>query len=277
MDTPNEPDDAADTVRGMSIGLARFVWARKLWEDIDNSDRAQTEEYEDSVGVYRNETGANLYHFMVTRGLYSATRCFQAVMPILGEGIGSVPAHVVMRSVLIASAKTLYLVLPEKRKKRESRMQQIYAADRSALDHATNKELKLLGLPADDKRPQGAGDSEIIRSVLDELVAIGNCQCGAEDCPQYDLEAFRHRILRLWWLYSSVTHVNIWHLEKATEIAPSGDTTTTGNIGEAVHDLGWFYAQAVTHYARRYDMLEEVNYLKFTEGPEHFAEGDAEG
>lgn len=265
MDAEDEQAEDSPTVQAMGIGLARIEWARTLLDDILNSDRAQTEEYEDSVGVVRNEIGANLYHFMVTRGLYSATRCLQSVMPILKAGISSLPAEVVLRSALVASAKTLYLVMPEKQEKRESRMRQIYAADRSALDHATNKELKLLGLPFEENRPQGAGDSEIIRNVLDDLVAVGNCKCGAEGCPQYDLEAIRHRILRLWWLYSSVTHVNLWHLEKATEIAPSGDTTTTGDIGVAVHDLGWLYAQAVTRYARRYDMLEDGDYLRFGE------------
>lgn len=276
MDNDSEtPEDT--TVKATAIGLTRIQWAQNLLAEIEAEEYADTEEYADSVGVLRNEAGMNVYHFMVTRSLYSATRCLGPVFPMLRSPYGPLPIEVLLRTALVASAKTLFLVMPEKRETRESRMQRVYAADRSALDHATNKELKLVKEPAEEKRPQGAGESEIIRNVLDDLVRIGNCQCGAEDCPQYDLEAIRHRILRLWWLYSSVTHINIWHLEKTAEIAPSGDTTTTGNIGDAIYDLGWLYARAVTYYARRYDMLDEDDYLEFTEGPQHLAEGDPEG
>lgn len=245
-------------------GLSRFRWGSDQLAKVEEHRRWASLEFEDTVGVVPNEAGANLYCFMVTRSLKTATRCHQAAWSLLREPSGSIPVEILLRSVLVASAKAVYLLLPPKREARESRLKQVYLADRSSLDHAVTKEESLLGAQETNgaqgkNRPQGAQESKIIRDVLDDLVDRGNCLCGTADCPQYDLEGFRHRLMRWWWLYSSVAHVNVWHIEQAAEISPSGATHTTGEMTLALHDLGWIYAQAVALFLERYDFLEQVD------------------
>lgn len=272
-------DPAGDEfMQTLGMGMFRIKWAQNLLAQIEAEPESATEEFMDSLGVVRNDAGLNLYHFMVTRCLYSATRCLQSVAPLQNAGVGSVPTEVLLRSALVASAKALFLLMPEKRGKRERRMEQVYASDRGALDYATKAELKLVGEsePSDSegRKKPGLDDSKIIRDVLDDLVAKGSCPCGDDDCPRDDLAPLRHRVLRLWWLYSSVAHVNIWHLEKAATVSQSGETTTTGDLSQAIYDIGWLYARAVIYYAERNEMLLEDDFENLQAGLEQMSKAD---
>src|SRR5699024_11426983 len=66
-------------------------------------------------------------------------------------------------------------------------------------------------------------------------------------------------LLRWWWLYSSVVHVNLWHIDKTFQLAPSRQTYTTDDLSLAVHDLGWLYAQAVAKFLERYELLDLIS------------------
>src|SRR5699024_11671486 len=79
---------------------------------------------------------------LTTRYLHTATRCFQAAALLLKEPYGSVPVETLLRSVLIASTKALYVLQPSKRKSREANLWRLYEADRAALDYAEVRELK---------------------------------------------------------------------------------------------------------------------------------------
>lgn len=278
MDTDSAHPANPDALRLVGMGLVHIEWARGLLARIEGSPESKTQAYQDRVGVIRNEQDVNVYHFMVTRSLYTATRCMQAVAPLQDAHIGSLPTEILFRSALTASAKALFLLMPEKQTKRESRMHQVYLSDRSSLNHATNAELRLVGepevTPSGGRKKTGLDDSQIIREVLDDLVAMGSCPCGRDDCPKDDLKPFRHRVLRLWWLYSSVTHVNLWHLEKAATVSQSGESVTTGDFNSALYDLSWLYSHAVTYYARRYDVLKERELLNLSAMLNHMRNAD---
>lgn len=254
-----------DSIAAAGIGWARFEWGHTHLAIVEEDAQWASEDFDERVGIFRNEAGANLYHFMVMRCLKTAKRCFQAGQLLLSQPHGSIPVEILLRSGLTASAKALYLLQPLERESRERRFELVYRSDRAALGYAVNSELRLLGLDETTGRQQntkaGVRETKILRDVLDELVAEGNCQCGKEECPQYDLEGIRHRVMRAWWLYSSVTHVNLWHIEKATEVAPSEETMTTGDIGENLHDIAWIYARTVSKYLERYDLLEYLQPL----------------
>lgn len=243
--------------------MSRFEWGYAQLREGEDDPRWETSEFGTDVGELLNEAGANLYYFSVTRSLKSATRCYQAAVFLLKEPYGAIPVENLLRSALLATVKALFVLQPNKRKSRESRFGHLYQADRSALVHVISRELKLLGLeaPNDDtqqSRPQIIQESKIIRDVLDDLVAYGNCSCGATACPQTDIKGFRHRVLRLWWQYSSVSHVNIWHVEKLTRVSPSGDGHTTGDLGRALHDLSWLYTEVVQRFHERYHLPEKI-------------------
>lgn len=72
--------------------------------------------------------------------------------------------------------------------------------------------------------------------------------------------------MRLWWLYSSVAHVNLWHIQKAFETAPSGAGHTTGKIGLALHDLSWLCAESVARFYELYELLEHLEPLDLQAG-----------
>lgn len=264
----NGTSEQDESLRWVALGMRRFEWGYSHLANVEEDALYESTEFDERVGVVRNEAGANLYHFMVTRSMKSATRSFQAAQHLLPAPYGSIPVEILLRAGLLASAKALYLLHPRKRKAREARLIQLYRADRSSLDHAVTSELKLVGVktPSVDvsssqKRPQIIQETKIVRDVLDDLLARGDCGCGAEGCPQHDFEALRHRIMRLWWLYSSVAHVNVWHVEKTFKTAPSGTSHTTGDIGLALHDLGWLYAQSVALFYERYDLHEHLEPL----------------
>lgn len=266
----NGTSELDESLRWVALGVRRFEWGYSHLANVEEDARWESTEFDERVGVVRNKSGANLYHFMVTRSLKSATRSFQAAQHLLSAPYGSIPVEILLRAGLLASAKALYLLHPRKRKAREARLVQLYRADRSSLDHAVTSELKLVGVETSredsaQKRPQVVQESKIVRDVLDDLLARGNCACGVEGCPQYDLEGLRHRIMRLWWLYSSVAHVNVWHVEKTFETAPSGTGHTTGDIALALHDLGWLYAQSVALFYERYDLHEQLEPLDLEE------------
>lgn len=256
-------DDVDPELTWFILALPRLEWGYAQLKEGENDPRWETSEFDTEVGEVLNEAGANLYYFSVTRSLKSATRCYQAAVCLLKEPYGAIPVENLLRAALLATVKALFLLQPNKRNSREARFGHLYHADRSALEYAASRELKLLGLevPNDDSkqpRPQIIQEARIIRDVLDDLVAYGDCLCAEESCPQTDIQGFRHRVLRLWWQYSSVAHVNIWHVEKLSKAAPSGDGYTTGDLGRALHDLSWLYTEAVVRFHDRYRLPEKL-------------------
>lgn len=262
MESPiGEPDKSLQLA---AAGIRRIRWGSEHLAKVEESGIWESKEFTERVGVYRNEEDMNLYHFMVTRSLKTATRSFQGAQHLLPAPYGAIPVEVLLRTGLLASAKALYLLQPNKRPAREKRAFQLYRADRSSLDHAVTSELKLIGdtdTISEQRRPQVIQETKILRDALDDLLVRGNCSCGDSGCPEYDLEAQRHRIMRLWWNYSSVAHINVWHIEKTFEPAPSGAGHTTGDIGLALYDLGWLYMQSVGLFFERYDLLEDLEPL----------------
>lgn len=260
-----QESDTDQTLKWMGAAFNRLGWGYSQVAAGEEDPRWEASEVDTSVADVSDETGetgAGLYYFNVTRNLKTATRCYQAAQFLLDPkaSVGAIPIEILLRSGLLATAKTLFLLQPKKRKSREARFKQIYRADRSSLAHATSRERGLLGLevPEDGPRPQVIQESRIIRDVLDDLVAYGDCSCGDEMCPQSNIEAFRHRVMLLWWAYSSVAHVNVWHLEKLSAVAPSGNTQTTGNIGRAFHDLSWLYTESVVRFHERYRLPDSL-------------------
>lgn len=245
------------------LAMRRLEWGYVQLREGEDDARWETSEFGTDVGEMLNEAGANLYYFSVIRSLKSATRCYQAAVFLLKEPYGAIPIENLLRAALLATVKALFLLQPNKRKSREARFEHLYHADRSALEYAAFRELKLLGreVPNDDSkqpRPQVIQESRIIRDVLDDLVAYGDCSCDDRACPQRDIKGFRHRVLRLWWQYSSVSHVSIWHVEKLSKASPSGDGYTTGDLGRALHDLSWLYTEAVVRFHERYHLPETL-------------------
>lgn len=248
-----------------AVGIRRIQWGVDHLAKAEENESWESTDFDERVGVYRNEEGMNLYHFMVTRSLKTATRSLQGAQYLLSAPYGSIPVEVLLRTGLLASAKALYLLLPNKRLSREKRAFQLYRTDRSSLDHAVTSELKLLGgtdASSEQRRPKVIQETKILRDAIDGLLARGNCSCGANECPKYDLETQRHQIMRLWWNYSSVSHINVWHIENTFEAAPSGVGHTTGDIGLALHDLGWIYMKSVGIFFERYELLEDLEPLQ---------------
>lgn len=245
------------------LAMRRLEWGYAQLKEGEDDPRWEASEFGTDVGALISEAGGNLFYFSATRSLKSATRCYQAAVFLLDQPTGAIPVENLLRSALLATVKALFILQPNKRKSREARFEHLYHADRSALEHAASKELKLLGLetPNDEapqSRPQPIQESKIIRDVLDDLVAYGDCSCGATACPQTNIKGFRHRVLRLWWQYSSVSHVNIWHVEKLARVSPSGDGHTTGDLGRALHDLSWLYTEAVVRFHEQYQLPEKL-------------------
>lgn len=244
------------------LAVRRLEWGYTHLGEGEDNPRWETSEFNSDVADVRNEAGANLYYFAVTRSLKSATRCYQSAQLLLKEPYGAIPVEILLRAALLATAKALFLLEPNKRRSRETRFEQTYRADRSSLEHATSRELRLLGLKVPKGEPgqprlQVIQESKIIRDVLDDLVAYGDCSCDDATCPQADIECFRHRVMRLWWQYSSVSHVNIWRVEKLSRVTPSGGSYTTGDLGRALHDLSWLYTESVVRFHQRYRLPEE--------------------
>lgn len=249
------------------LAIRRLEWGYAQLREGEDDPRWGKSEFDTDVGQVLNEAGANLYYFSVTRSLKSATRCYQAAVFLLKEPYGAIPVENLLRCALLATVKALFLLQPNKRKSREARFGHLYHADRSALEYAAFRELKLLGreVPNDDStqpRPQVIQESRIIRDVLDDLVSYGDCLCEDRACPQRDIKGFRHRVLLLWWQYSSVSHVNIWHVEKLSRVSPSGNGHTTGDLGRALHDLSWLYTEAVVRFQERYRLPEKLSPLE---------------
>lgn len=249
------------------LAMSRLEWGYAQLRAGEDDPRWETSEFGTDVGEVLNEAGANLYYFSVTRSLKSATKCHQAAVFLLKEPYGAIPVENLLRAALLATVKVLFILQPNKRKSREARFGHLYHADRSSLEYAASRELKLLGLEtpndeAQQSRPQPIQESKIIRDVLDDLVAYGDCSCNDAACPQTDIKDFRHRVLRLWWQYSSVSHVNIWHIEKLARASPSGDGYTTGDLGRALHDLSWLYTEAVVRFHERYNLPTKLSPLE---------------
>lgn len=59
-----------------------------------------------------------------------------------------------------------------------------------------------------------------------------------------------------------MAHGNLWHIEQSLAVFPETDLFTTGNLGQALADIGWIYANAVFKLFLRYDHFDHVQYLK---------------
>src|SRR5699024_638618 len=182
-------DDDEVFIRQISLGLRWFEWGDRHFARLPDHPRGPTLEFENSVGMVRNESGTNLYTFLTPRYLHTATRCFQAAALLLKEPYGSVPVETLLRSVLIASTKALYVLQPPHSQSRDAALWRLYGVDRAALADAEVRELKLFGLvgsgqesPADTR--QTIKESAVIRDRLDRMIATGNCTCGSDRCAQ---------------------------------------------------------------------------------------------
>lgn len=266
MDAPTASSSDPDLM-WFFLAMSRLDWGYAQLREGEDDPRWAASEFGTTVAEVLNESGANLFYFSVTRSLKSATKCHQAAVFLLKEPYGAIPVETLLRAALLATVKALYMLQPNTRKSREARFGHLYHADRSSLQYVTWRELKLLGLEVQNgdsqqSRPQAIQESKIIRDVLDDLVAYGDCSCDNAACPQTDIKDFRHRVLRLWWQYSSVSHVNIWHIEKLARVSPSGDGYTTGDLGRALHDLSWLYTEAVVRFHERYHLPTELSPLE---------------
>lgn len=257
-----EPSTEELTQLQWQIGRKRIVWATKQFTRFQEMRVWETMEENPISGDFRNEAGANLFVFFVSRGLKNASSSSTAALSLMLSQHDSIPVEILLRSTLIGAAKALYLLAPDDLQGRQKRCERIYNSDRNAQDYALSKEAKLLDLPeVESERRQGIRESEIIRDAFDHFVEEGNCQCGKPECPNDDRAAIRYRLLRNWWEYSSVAHGNLWHIEQSLTMFPETDLFTTGNLGQALADIGWIYANAVFKLFLLYDHFHEVEYL----------------
>lgn len=247
----------------LNIGHKRIAWASQYLTKFQNLPVRPLLEDNPVSGNFRNDAGANLFVFFVSRGLKNAASSSTAALSLLYTHQDSISIEILLRSTLIGAAKALYLLGPDELKDREMRCERLYNSDRNAQDYARSKEARLLNLPTPPtEKRNGIHESEIIRDAFDAFVNEGNCQCGRADCPDDDREAIRHRLLRNWWEYSSVAHGNLWHIERSIEDFPLTNIYTTGNLGQALADIGWVYCNAVFKLFVRYGQFHEVEPLE---------------
>lgn len=247
----------------LELGRKRITWATKYFTRFQNLAVVKSLEDNPLSGNFRNEAGANLYVYFVMRGLKNAASSSTAALSLLRTSHDSVPVETLLRTTLIGAAKALYLLGPRELEDREKRAERLYNSDRNARDYARSKEARLLNLPEPPTQNRnGIRESEVIRDAFDAFVDEGNCQCGRPDCPDDDREAIRYRLLRNWWEYSSVAHGNLWHIQQSLERFPLTDISTTGNLGQAVADIGWVYCNAVFKLFVQYDQFHQVKPLE---------------
>lgn len=257
-----EPTIEERTQLQWQLGQKRITWATRQYTHFQKLPAWDAMEKNQVSGDLRNEAGANLFVFFVTRGLKNAASSSTAALSLILSAHDAIPVEILLRSTVIGAAKALYLLSPDSVDARHKRCERIYNSDRNAQDYAISKEAKLLGRPVPEyEQRHGIRESEIIRDAFDHFVDEGNCQCGRPECPQDDREAIRYRLLRKWWEYSSVSHSNLWHIEQSYELFPDTDLITTGNLGQSLADIGWIYATAVFKLFQRYEQLEHVEYL----------------
>lgn len=257
-----EPSIEELTQLQWQIGRKRITWATKQFTRFQEMSVWKSMEDNPISGEFRNDAGANLFVFFVSKGLKNAASSSTAALSLMLSQHDAIPTEILLRSTLIGAAKALYLLAPDDIEQREKRCERIYNSDRNAQDYARSKEAKLLGLPVpESKTRQGIRESEIIRDAFDHFVEEGNCQCGRPECPDDDRAAIRYRLLRNWWEYSSVAHGNLWHIEQSLAVYPDTDLFTTGNLGQALADVGWVYASAVFKLFLLYDHFDHVEYL----------------
>lgn len=249
----------------MIPGVQRIVWAREHIVKFEGALWGEGGAIETMPADFLNDRSENVYPILIQHLLYTATRAADAAIAVLGHPLGASPVEQLLRGTLLASAKALYLLSPVERDERESRTEAVYKSDRYQYDLAIWTQ-EVLGDPS-APRPKGklVSETQVIRTTLDYLVERGNCQCGAPDCPQYDLEGLRSRIMGWWNLYSAVVHANTWHLEIASVPSPSGEARTTGELSQACYDIGWLHAQAVVHCLERFGLAHLIEPLSLEE------------
>lgn len=245
------------------VAMKRIDWAAEHFHKFQSFPEWEGLEEHTASGDLRNENGANIYSFFVTRGLKTAVGAASLALRNWNGPDGFIPCEALLRTALIGSSKALYLLGPDEPSKRDRRIQLVYESDRNAKDFAIDKDRRLRGEKLDPlpRSRGGVDDSKIIRDALDGFVDKGNCQCGLPECPQEDLEGLRHRLLQVWWIYSSVSHANLWHLELARSVSLDGEQFPAGDFGTMAADITWVICKAVETLYRRYDVASRISPL----------------
>lgn len=242
------------------VAMKRVDWAAERFHRFQALPAWEELERHAASAKVLNEAGANVHAYFVTKGLKTAVETASLALRNWNGTDGFVPCEVLLRSALIGASKALYLLGPDELEVRERRTSLVYQSDRNAKEYAIHKDWTLQGKDVDQqqKNKPGIPESKVIRDALDGFVANGNCNCGRPDCPQEDLELLRHRLLQAWWIYSSVSHANLWHLELSTGISLDGERKPAGDFGVMAADIAWVICKAVETLYRRYDMDEHL-------------------
>lgn len=95
------------------IGRKRIVWATKQFTRFQEMQVWKTLEENPISGDFRNEAGANLFVFFVSRGLKNAASSSTAALSLMLSQHNSIPVEILLRSTLIGAAKALYLLAPD--------------------------------------------------------------------------------------------------------------------------------------------------------------------
>lgn len=248
----------------ISLGFKRMNWGHRHLNKIWSEDNAWTLEFHPSVGVLKNSLGGNLLHQFTVQNFRTAMGSFSAAQNILSnyqnetELIG---VQGLLRQGLMSTIKSLYLLQPTKKHKQVKRAEQLFDNDQSSYQQACASELRHLGMGDEATKSydfRKHDETSMIKNSIQEL-KDNHGPCDDLGCPYQDLDGLSHRLLRIWLLYGSVVHGNLWHKIKDLNDATGGFAPIPTELPSAMADLGWLYAHTVTTYLERYGLSHVVD------------------
>lgn len=242
-------------------------WGHRHLDKIWSEDNAQSLEFHPSVGIFENPVGANLFHQFLVQNFSTARGSFSAAQHILSDTKNRfelIGVQGLLRQGLMATVKSLYLLQPTKKKKQEKRAEQLFENDQGSYQHACNSELKHVGKGdevTEGNRFNKLDETSMIKNSI-QLLTDKHGPCNDPECPYQDLDGLSHRLLRIWLLYGSVVHGNLWHKVQDLNDATGEISAVPTELPNAMADLGWLYAHTVMTYLERYELSEAVETME---------------
>ncbi|GAA2046176.1 hypothetical protein GCM10009720_28820 [Yaniella flava] len=121
-----EPSIEELTQLQWQIGRKRITWATKQFARFQEMPVWKSMEDNPVSGEFRNDAGANLFVFFVSKGLKNAASSSTAALSLMLSQHDAIPTEILLRSTLIGATKALYLLAPDDIEQREKRCERIY-------------------------------------------------------------------------------------------------------------------------------------------------------
>lgn len=251
----------------ISLGCKRMNWGHRHLDKIWPEGNASSLEFYPSVAIVENSLGGNVFHQFLIQNFRAARGSLSAAQHILSDcksEIELVGVQGLLRQSLMATVKPLYLLQPTKTHKQEKRAEQLFENDQGSYRRACNAELRHVGKGdevTEDISFKKLDETSIIKNSI-QFLKDKHAPCDDPGCPYQDLDGLSHRLLRLWLLYGSVVHGNLWHMAQDLNDVTGETASIPTELPIAMADLGWLYAHTVMTYLERYDLSQEVETME---------------